>query len=261
MRSGYAALASVMVLGLALGACETDSPTAPQQTVPPPSTPGPSATWNVTVTTDPSTVTLGEEGSVTFTVLVTATVRRAGTNQPPPNGSTAIVSTPLSAGTLTLNNGVGSATLTITATAAGAFIVQVSFEGSVGQSAIDVEEFQEEVVIPLFIERVQPDRGGPNGGQRVRISGSGFEEPTRVLFGTSPAVVQSVAPTLIVVQTPIVDLDVGEILTVPVTVSVNVNEEGTASDTLDGAFTFTRGGGGGGGGGGGRGGRTNISLR
>ncbi|NIR37162.1 MAG: hypothetical protein GWN73_21435, partial [Actinobacteria bacterium] len=63
----------------------------------------------------------------------------------------------------------------------------MSFEGSRGQTTVDVRltEAEDGTVVPLFIERVQPDRGSPVGGERVQVIGTGFEAPARVFFGSN----------------------------------------------------------------------------
>jgi len=162
------------------------------------------------------------------------------------------VSTSVGSGVVALQNGTGSAVLTFLATSEGSVEVQASLEGSVGRTTIDVvAQAEDPAPIPLFIERVAPDRGSPVGGERVRIVGTGFEEPIRVFFGSLPAEIQSVTSNVVVVDTPTIDLPVGSTSTVSVTVNINVNEAEAASDTLNNAFTYTRGGSGGGGNGGG----------
>ncbi len=84
----------VAVLGafvIAVAGCSTDSPTAPvQQPGPPPGT-GASADWNITVKSSPKELTRGATDPATISV----TVRRADNNQPPPQGTTVVLSTSL----------------------------------------------------------------------------------------------------------------------------------------------------------------------
>ncbi len=77
----------------------------------------------------------------------------------------------------------------------------------------------------------------------MAINGTGFETPVRVMFGANPATVESVSSNQVVVRTPAIDLPLGQLLTVAVQVSVNVNEADTATDVLGNAFTYTRSGG------------------
>lgn len=247
-------IAVAALAAISLAGCDSKSPTAPERPDPGAAAPVTTTVWNITVTASPSRFELPEGGTVSVDSTITVTARSASTNQPPPDGSTAIVSTSVGSGVVTLQNGTGSAVLSFVATALGSVEVQASLEGSVGRTTIDiVTQAADPTPIPLFIERVSPDRGSPVGGERVRIIGTGFEEPIRVTFGSLPAVVRSVTSTLLVVETPTIDLQVGSTSTVNVTVNINVNEAETNSDTLNNAFTYTRGGSGGGGNNGGGG--------
>ncbi len=243
-------VAALLVLSLA--GCDSKSPTAPERPAAAPPPPVTTTVWNITVNASPSSFELPEGGSVTVSSVITVIVRSASNNQPPPDGSTVILSTSVASGVVALQDGTGSAVLTFVATTTGSVEVQASLEGSVGRTSIDVVPQSEEAAgVPLFIERITPDRGSPVGGERVRIIGTGFEEPVRVFFADLPAEIRSVTSTQVVVNTPTIDLAVGSTETVSVTVNINVNDTDAASDTLSNGFTYTRGGSGGGGGGGG----------
>lgn len=254
-------IAVAILVAISLTGCDSKSPTAPERPAAGPPSQATTNVWNITVTASPSTFELPAGGSVTVNSTITVTVRSASNNQSPPDGATVIVSTSVASGVVSLQNGTGSAILTFVATSEGSIEVQASLEGSVGRTAIDVVATAEEAAgVPLFIERVSPDRGSPVGGERIRIIGTGFEEPIRVFFGGSPALVRSVSSTVVVVESPTIDLAVGSTSTVSVTVNVNVNQPESASDTLNNAFTYTRGGSGGSGGGGGGGGGGSNAL-
>lgn len=243
-------IAVVLALALAWGGCDSDSPTAPSVTpsaAPPPTA---SASWRITVTADPSAISLDSLVELGNTATITITVRRSDNGQVPPQGATVVVSaTPegiLTAGStsgteipVALDAGRAVATLTLPSRAIS-IVVRARLEQNVGQTTVRVLETPAES--PLFIESVIPASGPPSGGTEVRIQGSGFDPPVRVTFGGIFAEVVSVSSSVIRVMTPAVDLPVGGTSTVAVTVTINVNdpEDPTASDTLANAFTYAR---------------------
>ncbi|MCP4662594.1 MAG: PKD domain-containing protein [bacterium] len=248
-RSDLATMVACGALALLLGACDTDSPTAPQHQAPA-ATPVPSTTWNITITASPNPIEIDGLSNATSSVQVS--IRRSDNNQAPPDGAAVMLSTSYgtltnasgtSTGTsvnLTLTSGYGSATLTVAGTQAGSLVLQAQLESSLTQATVvlvDAPEVEEEV---LLIEDVSPSNGSPLGGDRVRITGTGFEEPVRVLFGGVLADLKSVSATRIVVTTPAIDLAVGQTSTVDVEVRVNVNQSDATSDILPGAFTYAR---------------------
>lgn len=237
-------LLAVALLALA-GACSTDSPTAPER---PPGTPpggggGGAASFNVTVTAQPATVAAGSDDPVVITVRAV----RSDNGQPAPNGTLAVVSAPEGSfgapggpqsTTVELTNGTAQIAFFPPADEAVALVVQATVPGDRGQVTIQVEG-----TATFFVSHVEPASGSPQGGDTVSIIGNGFEEPARVLFGGTNAVVVSVSPNRIVVRTPPSPGAITDTTTVPVTVTINVNEEEEASDTITGAFTFRPGGG------------------
>ncbi len=243
------AIIALLSLALWLGACDSNSPTAPrqQQPAPVPGTTQPSTVWSLRVTASPNTI--GIDGATPIASAITVEARRADNNQPAPNGATVLLSA--SFGTLTSSSGAvgstvvvpifqgqGSAVLAAPGTQAGTIVIQAQLEGSFGQTAISLEAMPEPDT--LFIEAVTPNIGHPDGGTRVTVHGTGFDTPVRVFFGGVPGEVESVSGEQIVVYTPPVVLPLGQTRTVSVQVTINVNEIDTQSDTLGNGFTYTR---------------------
>lgn len=236
-------LFAVALLAVA-GACSTDSPTAPDR--PPATPPGPgggTTAFNVTVTADPPVVQAGSDDPVVITVRAT----RADNGQAAANGTLAVVSAPAGAfgapggpGSVTIElfNGVGQVTFFPPASQEGAVAVRASVAGSVGQVTVQVQG-----TATFFVSHVTPASGSPQGGDTVAIVGNGFDGPVRVLFGGTNAVVLSVSPTRITVRTPVSPGAPNATTTVPVTVTINLNEPDQATDTVAGAFTYAPGGG------------------
>ena len=94
---------------------------------------------------------------------------------------------------------------------------------------------------------MSPNTGSPQGGETVEILGGGFDPPIRVTFDGVAATVLSSSGSRISVRTPALadGLPAGETRPVTVSVTINLNEEGTATDSLPSGFTYTNGGGGG----------------
>ncbi len=258
---------SILLVSLTMGACSTDSPTSPTQPVTTVSPSGPQGVtaWNIQVTVTPNDV---EISGTPFEATVRALARRQSNGQLAPNGATIILTTTIggftstdAAGTGTTsrsivtrtNNGEVSAFLQFDGTIAGAAVVQAQLEQSFSQAVVQLREPPppppEPVPIPpppFFIAEVRPNVGGPAGGEGVNILGSGFSGPIRVTFGGLPATVTGASPEIIHVIAPAVDLGVGEVRSVPVTVTINLNDtnpdEATATDSLANAYTYARGG-------------------
>ena len=189
-------------VSLLLLACPTDSPTALKQT---PTTPDgtPSASWVVTIT--------GSAGSLETNgtpSTLTISIRRASTNELPPDGATAAISTTLgrfddpvtgpSSGVVSLVGGLAQVRL-FPGDEAGTAIVQVQIESSVGSLSIDILQA---VIQDFLVTGVTPSEGGTSGGDEIEVMGQGFVEPLRVFFGDAPAEVLSVVNDLILALSP-----------------------------------------------------------
>ncbi len=241
----YAGLLLV-ALPLLLAGCKASSPSEPtQQPGTPPGTGPSSATFNITVSLTPSQVPAGSTDPVTVGVRVV----RADNGQPPPTGTTVVLSA--SAGAFGAQDGPTSVALETSggrATASyfppatqgtGSVVIQARLENSIGQAVLAIAE-----PATFFINALEPNTGNPSGGDQVSILGGGFETPVRVTFDGTPAQVLSVAPNRIRVITPpsATSVPVGSTSTVDVAVTINLNEELEATDTLSRGFTYTRGG-------------------
>ncbi len=188
-------LVAVSLLFGLLAACSTDTPTAPERTpAPPPGSGDPSTAWNITVTSNVSSLTASSAQPATITIQV----RRADNGQPPPTGTTVIASAGLgefnSAGSgaqaivVTLNSAGAAQLLYFAGAILGTDTVQAQLESSVGQTLIDIVE-----AAVLFITGVTPNSGPQGGGTRLRIEGTAFEEPLRVTVGGIQASIDRVA--------------------------------------------------------------------
>lgn len=135
---------SVAVFAVALAGCSTDSPTAPQQQ-PIPGPGAPSATWVLTVTVEPGSLTANATNPATVSIRV----RRADTSAPPPNGTTVVVSTSLGE-----FGALGSGTTSVAAETidgrtqlslfpgptTGTAVITARLEASAGQASVPVVE-------------------------------------------------------------------------------------------------------------------------
>jgi hypothetical protein len=243
-----AALAAVLAAGLAFGlaGCDASSPSEPPQQpgTPPGGGPG-SAAYNITVTLSPPEVPAGSPDPVQVTVRVV----RADTGQPPPTGTTIIVSAsggafgsadgPTSVVVQTTNGQAVVSYFPPLLVGTGSVIIQARLESSIGQATLRIAEPE-----TFFVASVAPSTGSPNGGEEVTIHGGGFESPVRVTFGGVPAQVLSVSSNRIRVLTPpsADPVPVGGTLPVAVTVIVRLNEVDQAVDSLPSAFIYSRGG-------------------
>lgn len=241
-----ALFACALLVGLT--ACDSDSPTRPQQTPTPP--PGPiTASFRVTVTANPNQLEAGGEPTT-----VTVTVVDADTGQPVANNTTVVVTTTLGffdsagsgvqSGSLQLVNGTAQVRL-FPGDTLGTAVVRAQIQQSAGQTTVTIVEPVVEEPDRFFLTAISPTTGSPNGGDVMRIEGNGFLEPVRVFIGAGLAEVLNVTPTLIRARIPAISLAAGQTQTVDVSVTNDLNGLEQATDTLPGVFTYTRGGTGG----------------
>ncbi|MEA2464124.1 MAG: hypothetical protein QOJ98_1871 [Acidobacteriota bacterium] len=246
MRNSKTLLALFALL-LILGACKGESPTAPAPGggIPGGGNPNPTPTGiDVTLTST------NANPLVDSSVTITATVTQNG--QPAPNGTAvefattrgSFDSTSSVAVIKTTANGV--ATVTLTSTTAG--LARVTAIVNNVQRSIDVT-FQTRPVTPPppnttpTISSVTPAIGRPAGGETIRITGTNFRTPVRVLFDIGAALpveatVVAVTPTTIDVITPGVNITVTQELIADIIV---LTEAGTAAEQrveLTGGFTY-----------------------
>lgn len=240
---GSWALAALVVGLLSLGACSSDSPSEPRRDPPPP--PGsdqPAATFNITVTADPTQIEVASDERSQIRIQV----RRRDNGAVPPNGTTVVVTTTLGQFLETASNQAvvglsgGQAFLTLLpGDLAGTAVVQATLEGSAGRAQVRILEEGD-----FFIDFVEPSVGAPQGGDEVAINGRGFERPVRVDFGGQPAQVLSAGLNRIRVLTPALPggLSPNETRSVDVSVTINLNTAEQESDTLASGFTYSPGG-------------------
>lgn len=230
-----------------LFACKGESPTAP----PPGSggqnpgpTPQPTGVVNLVITASST------EPAVDGTVTITASVTQDG--QPAPNG-TAVEFTASGGGLdnttfrsliKTTNNGL--ATVQLTSTTAGPITV-TAVVGNVSRSVVvtfrtTAPPDQPQSTAPT-ISAVSPAIGRPSGGEIIRITGTNFRGPLRVLFNVGQALpveatIVSSTLTTIDVITPGVNLGAGQQLETSVIVLTQVGTANEQRAELQDAFTF-----------------------
>ncbi len=245
LRNQKAWIVFIAVL-LLFTACKGETPTAPPTgggTTPGGSTPPPTGV----------SVTVGVSNAnplVDSSVIVTATVTDNG--NPVPNGTAVEFRT--TAGVLdggatsivkTTTNGVATATLT--SSTVGTARVTVTVNNVARQTDVN---FVARPVTPVppntapTIISVTPTIGKPAGGETIRITGTNFKAPVRVLFRfpgqatPTEATVVSSTETTIDVITPGVNLGAGQQLIADIIV---ITQFGTATENRvesTGAFTF-----------------------
>ncbi len=233
----------LLVAGLMVLGCSSDSPSEPRQE-PAPAPPPSATTFLISVTANPTELQAGgDEASV-----VTIQVRRRDNGAAPANGTTAVVTTSLGefssqgsgvqSGVVELVNG-NAQLLLFPGNISGGAIIQARLESSVGQAAVNIGE-----AATFFLSFVQPATGSPQGGDRVDIVGGGIQEPVRVTVGGVVAQVVSIASDRIRIITPPSQTAVPSGTTRPVNVAVtiNLNETDEAADQLDSGFTYVPGG-------------------
>jgi hypothetical protein len=245
----------LIAAALALAAaCSTKSPTEPGGSGPPigPKLPGPTTTFNITVTANPGHLTIGT--TTGSKISVQAVNVQDGT--PPPNLTPVTLTTTLgefnSVGSsvqsvnLQLVNGRAQAVL-FPGTSAGTATLGATSAGSAGM-VFNPGATTVTIGSPgtFFLNSLSPNTGDPAGGAVVTISGGGFQAPVAVTFSGSSAPVKSVSPSAIQVIVPpsASPVPVGSTLQVSVTVNNNVGGTLAASATLTNAFTYVPGGGG-----------------
>lgn len=231
---------------LLFAACKGESPTAPPPGggIPPGGGTPPPTGVTINLTVNPANPV------VDSTATITATVTQNG--QPVPNGT---------AVEFTVNEGVlddngqsvirtttdGVATVRLTRGTVGTSIVTAIVNNVSRQAGVN---FVARPVTPQppdttpTITAVTPNVGRPQGGETIRITGTNFTAPVRVLFRypgrATPveAFVVSSTPTTIDVITPAVDLGAGQQLAADIIV---ITAAGTANENRAeraGAFTF-----------------------
>jgi hypothetical protein len=230
--------------------CQSDSPTEPSSGGTPatPKPPAPVTTYTINVTPSPGSLVAGSGTPSTVTI----DVRRTDTGQPPADLTQVTVTTTLgefgSAGsgsrttTVQLVNGRAQVAL-FPGTDIGTATIRAALGTSAGAANVQIGQAG-----TFFISSVSPSVGSPQGGQEVTILGGGFDGPVRVTFNGAAANVRSVSPTQIRAVVPPAaasgtTVPVGQSVPVDVTVTINYNETGTASDTLPAGFTYSLGGG------------------
>ena len=235
-----------LVLGFALG-CSADDPNSP--TAPPVVPVPPAAGVNVTVTTSTSTLDAASTSSATLTVRAT----RSDNGQPVPNLTQGSITTTLGnfgsvsgPQELAIELVDGQATVTLfPGTTIGTASIRAAVSSGVGFTTVTVRE--PGLPDTFFLGSVSPNTGSPQGGETISINGGGFSDPLRVLINGIGAVIQSASGTQIRVTTPrcvaAACFETGAVTPVDVAVTINLNEEGQASDTLVSGFSYVNGGG------------------
>lgn len=239
--------------------CDANSPTEPEQPATPVAGPAPSS-FTLQLVADPGTAAVGDAPAE---VLIRVTAIGAN-GQPAPDNSTVILSTTL--GSFVDENGVLDRSVVVRTTRGqgvgflqfqpgelGTAVVQGQLNGSFAQTVVEVTEFVPPPgpppPAPFFVAEVVPNNGSPSGGYTVRIIGSGFDPPFRVLFGGTPAPVRSSTDNTLTVEVPPINLGVGQVQQVSVQVTINLNDtdpdDVQQTDSLPNAFTYARTGGGG----------------
>jgi hypothetical protein len=258
MRTAHrlALLTTILTAVTLVAGCSSDKPKTP--TAPPasPVTPAPPAPptpgASLSIATSSGSVQINSNDPVQITV----TGQRTDNWTSLPDGTQVTVTTTLgglgSKGgpttvTLTLFNGRATTSLYAGTTLGTAVIrAEKAADATFGLAFAEAQvRFVEQAV--TFVQAVVPSVGSPNGGEVVEIVGGGFEEPTRVTFGSSPAVVRSTSSSRITVETPRFPSYVpgAPFTPTPVAVAV-VAAYGSANerqDTLSNGFTYSAGGG------------------
>lgn len=237
----------LLAAALVAAGCTSDSPSEPRVNPSNPIPPPPVIAYNVSVSVSPGQLQIGAGVPATVNVQV----RRADNGQAPPDGSDVVVSTTLGAlgglngpQQVTLDLVGGNASVALFAgNTAGQATIRATFSGDSGTTVATIEQ-----PATFFVGSVNPQVGDPQGGGEAVINGGGFDPPVRVTFGNATANVRSVSPNQIRVTIPSataagVSVPVGETVPVAVSVTINVNEAGTLTDTLTNAFSYAQGGG------------------
>jgi chitodextrinase len=236
-------------------ACSTKSPTEPGSPPITPKVPPPVSTFSITVTANPTHLTIGTSSG--SKIAVSAVNVQDGT--PPPDLTPIILTT-----TLGEFNAVGSGLQSITLQLVHGKAQAVLFPGtSAGTGTVSAtgpappngvspvySPGAATIVISsagtFFVNSLSPNTGDPAGGTLVTISGGGFLAPVAVTFGGSSAPIKSVSTNAIQVIAPpsATPVPVGQVLQVSVIVTNDVGSSQTGTATLTNAFTYVPGGGG-----------------
>lgn len=231
------------VLAAAVLACDSGNPVAPAGPVQP--APGGQA-YSITLSSQPPELQAGSSEPATVTV----SARGVADGVAPADGTQVTLST--DAGSLGVSGGeapVRVVTLSLTGGAAqvsffpgaeiGTATLLAELGGSLGRLEIPILE-----ALPqsFFLTSVSPTVGHPAGGQTLTLIGAGFEQPLRVLVGGVVSQVLSVTSSQVQAVTPpsAVPVAPGESVAVDVTVVNALNQPDSATDTLPGAFVYSR---------------------
>lgn len=238
-RKSWVALLAILVL---FTACKGDSPTAP---APGGGTPGGS--------TPPANVVIALTASKTdplvdSSVTITATVTLSGA--PVANGtavefvsSAGLIDGAAAATIKTTTNGI--ATVTLTSSAAGKIVVGATVNNvskSVEVTFLAKPTTENPPVLTPTITSVTPAIGRPAGGEIIKITGTNFKTPLKVLFdlgGIAPVEVFVASSTdkLLEVITPAVDLGAGQQKTASIIIITGAGT--SAEDRVEAADAFT----------------------
>ena len=237
----------LMMILLLFAACKGETPTAP----PTGGGPVPGSGNNPPPTGVNVAVTVSNANPVVdSSVTITATVTENG--QPVPNGTavefTATGGSLNGGGTSALRTTTnGVATVTLTSGTVGTVRVTVTVNNVSRQADVN---FVARPIVPTppntnpSITSVTPSIGRPAGGETIRITGTNFRGPVRVLFrfpnqiNPVEAFVVNATETTIDVVTPGVNLGAGQQLAADIIV---ITQAGTANENraeATGAFTF-----------------------
>lgn len=238
----------LLLVLLVFGACKAESPTAPPPSSgnPPPVTGTQPPVTNVELNLSVSSTT----PLVDSTVTVTATVTQNG--QPVPNGTAVeffttvggFNNTTVQSIVRTTTNGV--ATVLLSSSTSGPATVRAT-AGNATRTVNVTFGTRPPVEPPVSttpsISSVTPSIGSPAGGQTVRITGTNFVGPVRVLFDIGGAVpvegfVVSSTDTTIDVITPGVNLGAGQQLVADVIVFTRANTANEQRVEVEDLFTF-----------------------
>ena len=236
---------ALLALVLAVG-CSADSPSSP--TAPPSNPVPPPVTIPITFSITSSRATM--QVNATEPAILTVRSFRADNGAP--------VSDPVTVTTSLGTFGSVGGPTTVTLEPVGGIATVPFFPGgTIGIAAIRASLSASVVAFvnititggdTFFLSSVSPSTGSPQGGETVTINGGGFSDPIRVTFGGIPAVVLSASATQIRVTTPRCGVascfETGAVTPVTVDVTINLNEEGQASDSLPSGFSYVNGGGG-----------------
>ncbi len=235
----------LLALGLVLSfACSADSPSSP--TAPPVVPIPPAVGVNVSISSSTGSLEAGSTGFATLVIHAT----RADNGQPVPNLTHGTITTTLgnfgSVGgpqTLDVELVNGQATVIFFPGAVvGSASIRAAVSTGVAFTAVTIRE--PGVPPTFFLSAVSPNTGSPQGGETVTILGGGFAGPIRVTINGIASAVQSSTESQIRVTTPplLGGLDPGATQAVNVTVTIHLNEDGQASDTLASGFIYVNGG-------------------